>query len=201
MSPEQANCQPVDERSDIFSLAVVLFELLSGRRPFQRDSIPATLHAVVHHTPTLPEAPVEVARVALKAMSKAPADRFQTMSDFRRALECLSSESLPNPKPSVAVLPFSNRANDPEDEYFSDGLTEEIINALAQNSSLRVLARTSVFAFKGKNDDIRRIADLLGASAIVEGSVRRIGTRVRITADLIQAADGSHCGLIDSTAI
>ena len=191
MSPEQANCQAVDERSDIFSLATVLFELLSGRRPFERDSILATLNAVVHHSPALPEAPLELAQVVLKAMSKSPSDRFQTMSDFRRALEGISAERPANKRPSVAVLPFLNRSGDLTDEYFSDGLTEEIINALAQNSGLRVLARTSVFAFKGKNDDIRRIADLLGASAIVEGSVRRMGTRVRVTADLIQAADGS----------
>ena len=83
-------------------------------------------------------------------------------------------------------------SRDPDDEYFSDGLAEEIINALAQVPGLKVIARTSAFAFKGKNEDIRRIADTLGVTNILEGSVRRAGGRVRVTAQLIQAADGTH---------
>jgi TolB-like protein len=90
------------------------------------------------------------------------------------------------------VLPFANLSRDPEDDYFGDGLAEEIINALAQVPGLKVIARTSAFAFKGQNIDVRRIAAELGVSTILEGSVRRAGTRVRVTTQLIEAADGSH---------
>ena len=94
--------------------------------------------------------------------------------------------------PSIAVLPFANMSRDADDEYFSDGLAEEIINALAQVPELKVIARTSAFAFKGKNEDIRRIAETLGVTNILEGSVRRAGSRIRVTAQLIHAADGTH---------
>ena len=94
--------------------------------------------------------------------------------------------------PSIAVLPFANMSRDADDEYFSDGLAEEIINTLVQVPQLKVIARTSAFAFKGKNEDIRRIADTLGVTHILEGSVRRAGSRLRVTAQLIHAADGTH---------
>ena len=94
--------------------------------------------------------------------------------------------------PSIAVLPFANMSHDAGDEYFSDGLAEEIINALAQVSGLKVIARTSAFAFKGKNEDIRKIAETLGVVNVLEGSVRRAENRLRVTAQLIQAQDGSH---------
>lgn len=98
----------------------------------------------------------------------------------------------PEPLPSIAVLPFANLSGNPEDEYFSDGLTEEIINGLAQIGGLKVISRTSAFAFKGKNEDIRRIAEKLGVSMVLEGSVRRAGGRMRITSQLIRASDGAH---------
>src|SRR5208282_6187927 len=95
-------------------------------------------------------------------------------------------------KPSIAVLPFANMSRDADDEYFSDGLAEEIINALTQVPELKVIARTSAFAFKGKNEDIRKIAETLGVSSILEGSVRRAGPKIRVTAQLIRAEDGTH---------
>jgi len=94
--------------------------------------------------------------------------------------------------PSIAVLPFANMSADRDQEYFSDGLAEEIINLLAQMNGLKVIARTSSFAFRGKEQDIRQIADALNVTQVLEGSVRRSGSRIRITAQLIQAADGSH---------
>jgi TolB-like protein len=94
--------------------------------------------------------------------------------------------------PSIAVLPFANLSGDKEQEYFSDGLAEEIINALAKIPRLKVIARTSAFAFKGQNTDIRRIAETLGVASILEGSVRRSGNRIRVTAQLITATDGTH---------
>ena len=94
--------------------------------------------------------------------------------------------------PSIAVLPFANMSGDKEQEYFSDGLAEEIINALVKVPGLKVIARTSAFAFKGQNTDIRKIAETLGVTTVLEGSVRRSGNRIRVTAQLITAADGSH---------
>jgi serine/threonine-protein kinase len=113
------------------------------------------------------------------------------MADVRRALENLATGSV-NRTASIAVLPLANLSRDPDDEYFSDGLTEEIISALTRVPGLKVIARTSAFAFKGKNEDIRRIANTLGVTHVLEGSVRRAGGRVRVTAQLIHAADGAH---------
>jgi len=96
--------------------------------------------------------------------------------------------------PSIAVLPFADTSPGKDQDYFSDGLAEEIINALAQVPGLKVIARTSAFAFKGQNTDIRRIAEMLGVAHVLEGSVRKSGDRIRVAAQLITAADGSHLG-------
>jgi len=118
------------------------------------------------------------------------------MAEVRAALGGALREATvatdPRRQPSIAVLPFANLGGDKEQEYFSDGLSEEIINALAQIPGLKVIARTSAFAFRGKEIDIREIAERLGVGTVLEGSVRRSGNRVRITAQLITAADGSH---------
>jgi serine/threonine-protein kinase len=113
------------------------------------------------------------------------------MTEIRRALEQISVNPAEH-EPSIAVLPFANMSADKENEYFSDGLAEEIINLLAQIRGLKVIARTSAFAFRGKEQDIRKIAEALGVRTIVEGSVRRAGNRIRVTAQLINAEDGSH---------
>jgi serine/threonine-protein kinase len=192
MSPEQAQGQPTDVRSDVFSLGVVLYELLSGRRIFERDSLLDTLNAVVRDEPPTLESPA--AELVRRCLAKQASQRFQTMAEVKTALLQLRSPKREPARvvPSIAVLPFANMSRDPDDEYFSDGLAEEIINALAQVPGLKVIARTSAFAFKGKNEDIRRIADTLGVTNVLEGSVRRAGSRVRVTAQLILAADGTH---------
>ena len=192
MSPEQARGMPVDARSDVFSLGTVLYELLSGRRVFERESMLDTLNAVVCDEPPPLQSPA--AEIVKRCLAKQASHRFQTMSEVKAALQQLRTQP-PEPArgaPSIAVLPFANMSRDPDDEYFSDGLAEEIINALAQVPGLKVIARTSAFAFKGKNEDIRRIAGTLGVNHILEGSVRRAGGRVRVTAQLIHAADGTH---------
>jgi TolB-like protein len=138
-----------------------------------------------------PKPPPALESLVLRCLAKQPGQRFQTIAEVKAALEM----ALANPvekTPSIAVLPFANMSRDADDEYFSDGLAEEIINALTQIAGLKVIARTSAFAFKGKNEDIRRIADALGVSNVLEGSVRRAGSRLRVTAQLIHAADGTH---------
>jgi TolB-like protein len=127
---------------------------------------------------------------------KKAADRFSAMKDVRIALEHVaddlkSSSTTVSPQ-SIAVLPFANISGDRENEYFSDGLAEEILNALTHVPGLKVIARTSAFAFKAKNEDIRRIADTLGVAHVLEGSVRKAGQRIRVTAQLITAVDGTH---------
>jgi eukaryotic-like serine/threonine-protein kinase len=192
MSPEQAQGMPVDARSDVFSLGTVLYELISGRRVFERDSMFETLNAVVHaEAPPLESVAAEVVK---RCLAKQASHRFQTMSDVRAALQQLRTQKHEpaHSAPSIAVLPFANLSRDVDDEYFSDGLAEEIINALTHVPGLKVIARTSAFAFKGKNEDIRRIANTLGVTHMLEGSVRRAGGRVRVTAQLIDAADGGH---------
>jgi TolB-like protein/Tfp pilus assembly protein PilF len=121
-----------------------------------------------------------------------PASTAENRQPISRMKETASAISSVERQPSIAVLPFANLSGDKEQEYFSDGLAEEIINALAQIPMLKVIARTSAFAFKGQNTDIRRIAETLGVASILEGSVRRSGNRIRVTAQLITATDGTH---------
>jgi len=191
MAPEQAEGKPADARSDIFSFGIVLYELLSGRRAFSGDSSIATLAAILHKDPEPIQAPLELARIITRCLRKSPADRFQTMAEVRIALEQASVTSRA-PQPSIAVLPFANTSAEKDNEYFSDGLAEEIINALVHVPGLKVIARTSAFAFKGRNEDVRRIAEALAVAHILEGSVRKAGSRIRVTAQLISAFDGTH---------
>jgi TolB-like protein/Tfp pilus assembly protein PilF len=161
----------------------VLYEALAGHRPFEN------LAAVFRDDAAPLQSPAW--GVVKRCLAKQASDRYQTVAEVRVALEALRTTPSEQ-QPSIAVLPFANMSRDPDDEYFSDGLAEEIINALAQIPGLKVIARTSAFAFRGKELDIRKIAQALGVATILEGSVRRSGGRVRITAQLITAADGSH---------
>jgi serine/threonine-protein kinase len=185
MAPEQAEGKPADRRSDVFGFGAVLYEMLAGRRAFD------SLATVVRDTPKPLDAPAEVARIVTRCLAKSPAERFQSMTDLKAALERAST--LPAERqPSIAVLPFANMSRDPDDEYFSDGLAEEIMNTLAHLPGLKVTARTSAFAFRGKEQDIRKIAEALNVRTVLEGSVRRSGSRIRVTAQLVNAEDGYH---------
>ncbi len=198
MSPEQARSQSLDARSDIFSFGALLYELLSCKRPFAGETVLDILNAVASSDPAPLDTPAWP--VVKRCLAKDPSQRFQTALELKQALEsALAALSVPAisarasaPIPSIAVLPFANMSGDREQEYFSDGLTEEIINALANVPSLKVIARTSAFAFKGQNVDIRKIAETLGVANVLEGSVRRAGNRIRVTAQLIEASDGTH---------
>ena len=191
MSPEQAQGQPVDARSDVFSFGAVLYELLSGHRAFVGETPFTTMSRVVNDAPASLEAPAALAGIVSRCLAKLPRDRFQSVTELAAALERIVVAP-PDHHPSIAVLPFAQMSRDPDDEYFSDGLAEELINLLAHVPNLKVTARTSSFAFRGKDQDVRRIAEALGVRTILEGSVRRAGSRIRVTAQLINAEDGYH---------
>jgi TolB-like protein len=191
MSPEQAQGLTLDERSDVFSFGAVLYEMLSGRRAFRGDTPFVTVTAVVNEEPPPLETPAALERIVSRCLAKQPRERFQAMAEVKAALE----QAVVKPtdqQPSIAVLPFANMSRDPDDEYFSDGLAEEIINALTHVPGLNVTARTSAFAFRGKEQDIRKIGEALDVRTILEGSVRRAGSRIRVTAQLINAGNGYH---------
>ena len=191
MSPEQAKGEEVDARSDIFSFGVVLYEMLSGRRAFMRNSSIETMSAILRDEPLPLDAPPNVAAIVTRCLRKSARDRYQTIGDVHEAI-AQAVQKPADKSPSIAVLPFVNMSADKENEYFSDGLAEEILNLLAKIPGLKVIARTSSFAFRGKEQDITEIAEALRVQNILEGSVRRSGNRIRITAQLIQAADGTH---------
>ncbi|HEX8849073.1 MAG TPA: protein kinase [Gemmatimonadaceae bacterium] len=200
MSPEQASGESdLDARSDVYSLACVVFEMLAGEPPFHGSSARATMAKQVaepaRRLRTLrPEVPPSVEDAIARALAKDPDKRWPSVAEFLAALE---TPSEPRGRTTtwatrcIAVLPFINASPDPENEYLSDGITDELIAALAKVDGLRVASRTSVFALKGKPQDVRAIGALLDCAAVLEGTVRRAGQRLRITAQLVSTEDGS----------
>jgi serine/threonine protein kinase/Flp pilus assembly protein TadD len=206
VSPEQAAGETdLDGRSDQYSLACVLYEMLTGEKTFTGPSAQAimakrfteTVKPVRSLRPSVPE---NVDRAVSKAMSTDTSSRYKTSAMFAQALASSSTTTptdtatLPqqtvSAAKSVAVLPFANMSNDPDNEYFADGMAEEIINALSKIQSLRVASRTVSFALKGKNEAIGEVGHKLHVSTVLDGSVRRMGNRLRITAQLVNVADG-----------
>jgi serine/threonine-protein kinase len=239
MSPEQVRGLPTDPRSDIFSFGCVLYEMLSGRRAFARDTSAETLTAILREEPQPLSVPVEaipdeVERIVSHSLEKSADERFQSARDLafhlratlasptgaRAAPVAQSARSwrrrtviaavlfwerrgaLPSAAASaagggsrirsVAVLPLENLSHDPEQEYFADGMTEALITDLAKIRALKVISRTSVMQYKGVKKPLTAIARELGVDGIIEGSVMRVGDRVRISAQLIEASTDRH---------
>jgi serine/threonine-protein kinase len=194
MSPEQAEGRPLDVRSDVFSFGVVLYEMLSGNRAFDRTTALQIMNAVVRDEPPPLQTSPALDRIVRRCLQKLPSQRFQTMGELRAVLEQPATEpSKPVERvPSIAVLPFANMSADKENEYFSDGLTEELINVLTNVPGLKVAGRTSSFFFRGKDVEFGEIGKRLNVDHILEGSVRKAGNRIRVTAQLVKVADGFH---------
>ncbi|HEY1952730.1 MAG TPA: protein kinase, partial [Gemmatimonadaceae bacterium] len=199
MSPEQAaGDKEIGVAGDVYGMACVVYEMLAGQPPLRGDTARATMAKQVTEKPRplrllRPDAPVGFERVLEKALAKDPSQRYQTILEFSDALTRARTETgrhFALTTRTIAVLPFVNSSPDPDNEYLSDGITDELINALAKVRGLRVASRTSVFALKGKAQDVRAIGALLEASEVLEGSVRRSGDNLRITAQLTSTEDG-----------
>ena len=198
MSPEQVLGRALDGRSDLFSFGVVLYEMLTGRHPFRRPSGGSTLDALLNAAPEPPSTvvsglPAGADALLSRLLAKQPDGRYENATEVRRALDRLDEPPVERrPSPTIAVLPFANSSSDPHDEFLADGMADEILSALTKVRSLRVLSRTSSFAFKGRSEDVRDIARVLGVDVVLEGSLRRVGPRLRVTTQLVDAADGYH---------
>jgi serine/threonine-protein kinase len=207
MSPEQAAGDlGTDGRSDLYSLACVLYEMLTGEPPFTGVSAQAIIAkrfvAPIPRVQDTRDVPAALDMAVTRALARTPADRFPSAAEFASALLAISRQTDSGEQRTgtasrsdaraIAVLPLANMSADPENEYFADGMTEEIINALAKVPGMQVASRTSSFAFKGKEVDVRQIGEKLGATSVLEGSVRKVGNRIRITAQLVSVDNGYH---------
>ena len=227
MSPEQVRGQPADQRSDVFAFGAIVYEMLAGLSPFERDTAVETGYAILNDDPLpLPAGvPPELVRIVRRCLAKRPEGRIQSAQELVDALASAAVERAPaqrdafrwalgagaaltlvvlavlgwrlrtrgeGPGNSIAVLPFVDMSPSKDQEYFSDGIAEEILNVLAQVDGLRVIGRTSSFSMKGRNEDLRAIGQRLGVTNLLEGSVRKSGARVRINAQLVEAEGGSR---------
>jgi len=198
MSPEQAvGAEDIDERTDIYSLGCVLYEMLLGRLPGRWvDRHGAVTGRISGASPEdrhrLDGFPRWVEQVLVRALAQDREQRFPTAGAFLDALATRIVQAPQAAPLSIGVLPFENMSADPDNEFFGDGMAEEITNALTKVRALRVAARTSAFVFKGQGRDIREIGRDLSVDTLLEGSVRRAGSRIRVTVQLVSVEDGCH---------
>jgi len=199
MSPEQARGEAVDQRTDIWSFGVMLYEMLAGTRAFGKKSDQALLYAILNESPEplsglRPDIPRPIEQIIAKALEKDRSRRYQTMAEMLKELKAARTLEVSPPKPekSIVVLPFDNISPDPEQDYFCDGMTEEIISDLSKVHSLRVISRTSSMMLKGTKKDVATIAREVNVRYVLEGSVRKAGNNLRITAQLIDAVNDTH---------
>ncbi len=199
MSPEQARGEAVDRRTDVWSFGATLYEMIAGVRPFGRRGDRALVHDILHEAPEpltrlRPEVSRGLDRLVQKTLEKEASLRYQAMGEVLRDLEAVRAPGpgVSQPENSIVVLPFENISADPEQDYFCDGMTEELIADLSKIHALRVISRTSSMMFKGTKKDISEIAREVKVRYVLEGSVRKAGNALRITAQLIDAANDGH---------
>jgi serine/threonine protein kinase/tetratricopeptide (TPR) repeat protein len=208
MAPEQLRAETVDARADLFALGIILYELSTGRRPFTGKTSADVGSAILRDPPeplgrVRADLPAELERIVHGCLEKDPRERSQTALGLHHDLRRLKSlvergerlertRTAPDQAASIAVLPFVNRSANAEDEYFSDGLADELIAVLAKIKGLRVSARSSAFRFKGREAPIEEIGQSLNVATVLDGSVRRAGGRVRISVQLVQVDGGDH---------
>src|SRR5687767_7326424 len=199
MSPEQAGGDPVDGRSDLFALGCVLYEMLTGEAAFTGPTVQSLIVSRFMHTPPdvssiRAAVPRALSSLVSRLLAKAPEERLATGARVVEALR--SGETLAaaprQPEASVAVLPFTNMSADPDNEFFSDGITDDVIVALTAVKGLKVAARTSSFAFKKRSEDLAKVGKTLGVRTVLQGSVRRVGNRIRVTVQLMNANEGTQ---------
>ena len=196
MSPEQAKGVSVDFRSDQFSMGAILHEMATGTSLFRRDTPAETLSSILRDEPEPPrDMTSSLASVVARCLAKRSEDRYRSTGDIVEELRSVSRESTPSaarPVPSIAVLPFNNLSPDADNEYFSDGLTEELITDLSKVKAMKVISQNSAMRLKGSDKDLRTIGKELRVDYVLQGSVRRAGDNLRVTAQLIDIDNDEH---------
>jgi serine/threonine protein kinase len=203
MSPEQARGEELDARTDLFSLGAVLYEMATGRQAFPGSTVAVIFQAILDRKPAAPQrvnakVPAGLGQIILKALEKDRGARYQTAASLRGDLERAKREmesgktaaAAGAAEKSLAVLYFENLSGAKEDEYFRDGITEDVITELSKIKEIKVFPRSAVLAFRDKPFTVPQVGEQLHASHVLEGSLRRAGNRLRITAQLIEAGTG-----------